>query len=278
MRQTGSCSPPIGWPGPDFNRSVFPQCFASPADCLHEYPRTALDIETFAHVVAHDLKAPLNGIASLVDFVVEDYGDRLDDEGRDQLRLIQAMAVRGVATVDALRQFARLSTVPVNPRRVDLAGACTRAATRVQARFPDIAVDVVVAPDLPAVSADPALVPLLLDALFTNAVQYDTRPHRTVRVAAADPTPHPVPSGHAACAVHDDGIGIPVEQREAVFALLKRLHGHDKFGGGVGAGLAHAKLIVERHGGAIWFEDVPAGTTVAFTLPAAPAASAGGAS
>ena len=42
-----------------------------------------MDIETFAHIVAHDLKAPLNGIASMVDFVVEDYADRLDDELRE---------------------------------------------------------------------------------------------------------------------------------------------------------------------------------------------------
>lgn len=232
---------------------------------------TRLDIETFAHVVAHDLKAPLNGIASLVEFVVEDYADRLDDEGREQLRLIQAMAARGVATVDALRQFARLSTVPLHPRPLDLAAAVARAMGRVRPRIAGVTVEAVVDPALPPVLADPALLPVLLDVLLTNAAQYDTRPHRTITVgpAAAD---RAVPDGQVAVAVHDEGIGLPADEREAVFAMLKRLHAHDRFGGGVGAGLALARVIVERHGGAIWFADTAPGATLVFTLPVAPAA------
>jgi light-regulated signal transduction histidine kinase (bacteriophytochrome) len=88
-----------------------------------------VDIETFAHLVAHDLKAPLNGIASMVDVVVEDYGARLDDQGRDHLRLIQSMATRSVAMLDALRQYSRISAAPLHLRTIDLGETAPRLRT-----------------------------------------------------------------------------------------------------------------------------------------------------
>ena len=202
-----------------------------------------MDIETFAHIVAHDMKAPLNGIASMVDFVVEDYGDRLDDEGREQLRLIQQMAVRGVAMVDGLRRFSRVASAPVQLRRLDLTAMAGRAVARSAALAPDATVRPRVAA-LPAVLGDPALVADVLTTLTDNAVLF-----------------------HQGAV-----IGIDPRFHDAVFEMFKRLHAADRFGGGVGAGLAVARAIVERHGGRLWIaHSSPAGTTVAFTLPAAPA-------
>lgn len=230
-----------------------------------------MDIETFAHIVAHDLKAPLNGIASMVEFVVEDYADRLDDDGREQLRLIREMAVRGVAMVDGLRRFSRVASAAVQPRRLDLAALAARAVARCAALVPDAEVRAHVAP-LPDVLGDPALVPDVLDALCSNAVRFHAGPVRDVTVAPYAATPDRLPEGHVAIAVTDTGIGIEPQWHEAVFDMFKRLHAPDRFGGGVGAGLAVARAIVERHGGRLWLADsTSAGTTMVFTLPAAPA-------
>lgn len=231
----------------------------------------SVDIETFAHVVAHDLKAPLNGIASMVEFFVEDYAERLDDDGREQLRLIQQMATRGVAMVDGLRRFARIAEATVQPRRLDLAAMATRAIARSAALVPEATVRAHV-DALPAVLGDPALVPDLLDALCGNAVRFSTSAVRDVTVAPLASAATPAPAGHVAVGVTDTGIGIEARHHEAVFDMFKRLHAPYAYGGGVGAGLAVARAIVERHGGRIWIAgSSPAGTTVAFTLPAAPA-------
>ncbi|MFN7977216.1 MAG: ATP-binding protein [Vicinamibacterales bacterium] len=230
-----------------------------------------MDIETFAHVVAHDLKAPLNGIASMVDFFVEDYAARLDDEGREQLRLIQQMAERGVAMVDGLRRFSRIAEAAVQPRRLDLTAMATRAVTRAAALVPDATVRAHVAP-LPAVLGDPALVPDLLDAICSNAVRFHTGTLRDVTVAPLAAPPASPPDGHVAIGVTDTGIGIEARYHDAVFDMFKRLHAPYAYGGGVGAGLAVARAIVERHGGRIWIAgSSSAGTTIAFTLPAVPA-------
>lgn len=230
-----------------------------------------MDIETFAHIVAHDMKAPLNGIASMIDFVVEDYADRLDDDGREQLRLIQQMASRGVRMVDGLRRFSRVAAAPYQPRRLDLAALAERSIARSTALVPEATVRAHVGV-LPAVLGDPALVPDLLDALTSNAVRFHHGPLREVVVAPLDAATPDVPAGHVAIAITDTGIGIAPKFQDAVFDMFKRLHAPDTFGGGVGAGLAVARAIVERHGGRIWIAGSgPAGTTVAFTLPAAPA-------
>jgi two-component system, chemotaxis family, sensor kinase Cph1 len=228
-----------------------------------------VDIDTFAHIVAHDLKAPLTGIASMVDFVVEDYADRLDDEGKAQLRLIQSMATRGVAMVDGLRQLSRVSTAPLHPRPLDLAALAPRLIEQARAAAPE-AVVVGHLTAGPAVLGDPALVPLMLSYLFANAVRFSERPRRQVWFGPVAASDAPVPAGHAVYAVRDDGIGIPAKFHTAVFDMFKRLHGVDRFGGGIGAGLALAHRIVERHGGRLWLTSTPGeGTTVAFSLPAA---------
>jgi signal transduction histidine kinase len=67
--------------------------------------------------------------------------------------------------------------------------------------------------------------------------------------------------------IQDNGIGIPAKHFQTIFRMFKRLHARDKYGGGVGAGLAIAKAIVERHGGRIWVEsESGVGTTFFFTL------------
>ncbi|MFN8644383.1 MAG: ATP-binding protein [Candidatus Binatia bacterium] len=230
-----------------------------------------MDIETFAHIVAHDLKAPLNGIASMVDIVVEDYGDRLDDDGRAQLRLLQSLAGRGVALIDGLRRYTRVTSAPVQLRSLDLTTLAHRAVAQAARLVPDVTVRAEVAP-LPAVQADPALIPDLLAALCANAVVFHTGLERVVRVAPLADPGRALPPGHVAIGVRDEGIGIDPKQHTAIFDMFKRLHAPDKFGGGAGAGLAVARAIVERHGGAIWVADSSTrGTTIAFTLPAAPA-------
>jgi len=68
--------------------------------------------------------------------------------------------------------------------------------------------------------------------------------------------------------VKDNGIGIPEKFSHAIFQIFRRLHGRDQFGGGTGMGLTIVKVIVERHGGRIWFDsELGRGTTFFMALP-----------
>ena len=229
-----------------------------------------MDLKTLAHLISHDLKAPLNGIYSLVEFLEEDYADRLDDDGREQLRLIRQLSARGIAKVEALGAYSRAATAPCVMRPLDLTGIATRVAATAAGRVAPCQTDVTIAGALPRVAGDPSLVPLLLDRLFANAFTFNTQPARHLWFGPLGDTTHDVPAGHVALAVRDNGIGIPERWHGGIFDLFKRLHGPDKFGGGAGVGLTVARLIVRRHGGEIWVDrSSEAGTTLAFTLPAA---------
>ena len=68
--------------------------------------------------------------------------------------------------------------------------------------------------------------------------------------------------------VRDNGIGIEARHRDRIFAIFKRLHPLEAFGGGSGAGLTIARKMVQQHGGLIWFDSQPGeGSTFFFTLP-----------
>lgn len=224
-----------------------------------------MTLEHFAHIVSHDLKGPLHGIASMVEFVVEDYGDRLDEPGREQLAMIQGLAGRAVAMIDALRRYSRVATADIRRRPLDLTAVVSRVVAEVARRHPHWTAVTEIAP-LPTVAGDPALVPLLFDALIDNALRYSDRTSRRVSVTSWRPEDL-VADGMVAIAVSDDGIGVPDRHRAEVFTMFKRLHAPDAYGGGIGAGLTVAQCIAERHGGRIWLEAQGPGTTVVVTLP-----------
>lgn len=224
-----------------------------------------MTLENFAHIVSHDLKAPLHGIASLVEFVVEDYGDRLEPEGRAQLAMVQSLAGRAVAMIDGLRRFSRVATADVRLRPLDLTAVLARVTADVLRRHPEWTATPVIT-TLPAVQGDPALIPLLFDVLVDNALRFSERETRRIEIAPYEAAP--APDGFVAIAVSDDGIGVPAKYRQDVFAMFKRLHPADAYGGGIGAGLAIAQCIAEAHGGRIYLADRDGpGATVVVTLP-----------
>lgn len=226
-----------------------------------------MTLEHFAHVVAHDMKAPLNGIASMVEIIVDDYGHCLDDDGRAQLQMVQGMAERAVAMVTGLRQFSRAVTAEVCPSTVDLAAMCRSAVEEARDNHPGVVVDLTTA-DVPGVNADPSLAAMLVTHLVENALTFGDRPERRLTLSNRPAPTRPVAPGHVAVSLRDNGIGVPEKFQTAIFDMFKRLHGPDRYGAGVGAGLAVAKAIVERHGGDIWVEsDGTSGTAVWFTLP-----------
>jgi chemotaxis family two-component system sensor kinase Cph1 len=115
---------------------------------------------------------------------------------------------------------------------------------------------------LPIVAADKRQLAQLFQNLIGNALKFRGQKPPRVHVAAAR-------DDHGWCfSVRDNGIGIPPESHERIFAMFERLHGRSQYPG-TGMGLAICKKIVERHGGRIWVESEPGqGCTFCFTIPA----------
>jgi light-regulated signal transduction histidine kinase (bacteriophytochrome) len=232
-----------------------------------ELSRSNVDLDSFAHAAAHDLKEPLRGIANTATFIAEDDADRLDPLTARRLAAIQRLAARMDELLNALLYYSRLGRTELSREAVDLRAAVLRALEVAGPRLTESSVEV----DLPepggTVAADPVLLDQVLVNLLVNAAKY-AHPDRARRVAVGlapglDGGPEP------AMFVRDNGIGMPPHLREQAFQLFRRLHPAANGLDGSGAGLAIVRRIVERHGGQVWADGSPGGgTTVWATFPA----------
>lgn len=225
--------------------------------------RSHAELDTFAYVVSHDLKEPLRGIHNYAEMLREDYGDKLDEEGRGRLDTLSRLTQRMDDLLDSVLEYSRLGRTEFEDSEVDLnevvAGAIEVLRPRIQAHRAEIRIP---AP-LPTVRGDRVRLGEILVNLLSNAIKYNDKVEKWVEIGAESLGS----SGSYIFYVRDNGIGIRPEHTEQIFQIFRRLHARDEFGGGAGAGLTITKKIIERHGGKIWVESTPGqGSTFRFTL------------
>lgn len=237
-----------------------------------ELSRSNDELDAFAYAAAHDLREPVRGVEQLADFLLEDHGESLGEEGRAKLQTILRLADRMDGLLSSLLEYAELGESAWKRTGVHLPTLVADVEELLAVRLtPETTIDV----EDVTVEADESGLRQLLLNLVWNAVKYTEGTAHveigTRRLSEIDDVPveRSVVADHDPIAVfvRDQGIGIPSEYHETVFDLFRRLHGKDDFGGGNGAGLALCRRIVERHGGTIWLESEPgAGSTFWFTL------------
>ncbi|MDD7964834.1 sensor histidine kinase [Actinomycetospora lemnae] len=229
-----------------------------------ELARSNAELDTFAYAASHDLKEPLRAIAQTAGFVLED-APALDAESLRRLRTICLLAVRMDELLDSLLRYSQVGRGDLDPVVVDLEGVLDEVAAVVAERCRDAGVELRRDGRLPAVRGDRVQLGEVLTNLVVNAVKYAADEPRWVEVGLG---PLPPGSGEHDCAVYvrDNGVGIPPERRDQVFAPFQRLH--PGRADGVGMGLAISRRIVERHGGRIGVESAEGqGSSFWFTLP-----------
>jgi signal transduction histidine kinase len=224
------------------------------------------DQEDFSHMVMHDLKEPLRGIAATAKFVMDDYGKQLPPEGHKQLETLVRLPARMATMLDSLMTYARLSRADLKMVPHDVGNVVSEVVDSLRPWLAQRQAEVIVATPLPTLLCDRVHLQQVYNNLITNAVKYNDSESKRVEVGMR-------PDG--VLYVKDNGIGIPPNQVGQLFRMFRRLHPQDRYGGGTGAGLALIKKAIERQGGQIWLESTPGeGTTFFFTLCTEPPATA----
>jgi GAF domain-containing protein len=220
------------------------------------------ELDSFVYTVSHDLKAPLVTIQGMSGMVLEEYTDKLDDDGRHYLERIVANTQQMERLILDLLALSRSGREGQPPQEVDLAEVvdeCVAAlAERLEARSIKVAVG-----DLPRVWAVRVQMDQVFKNLMTNAIKYmgDTEAPAIEIGAMTRPSEFEI-------WVRDTGIGIDAAYHEKVFEIFQRLKEVEAEGSGVG--LPIVKKIVQGAGGRIWVESAPGqGSTFRFTWPAA---------
>ena len=224
------------------------------------------ELEAFSYSVAHDLRAPLRGIDGFSQALLEDYGDKLDDEGKQHLRFVRESAQQMAHLIDDLLTLSRVTRSELRREPVDLTGLVRAALAHAAKVHPDRRVETVVADGLTA-EGDARMLKAALDNLLGNAWKFtNRRAQARIEVGAA------VEDGERAFFVRDNGVGFDMAHAAKLFGVFQRLHSSAEFEG-TGIGLATVQRIIQRHGGRIWAESQPDhGATFYFTLNDAPVA------
>jgi len=215
------------------------------------------ELESFAYIVSHDLRAPLRSIDGFGRILAERYGEVIDAQGQDYLARVRNAAARMDALIDALLKMSRISRGEFRRTPLDLSRMAREVLGELRQSEPQREVAVRVAPGLQA-EGDAALVRNLLENLIGNAWKF------TANTAGATIEFGAEPGG--VFFVADNGAGFNADYAGKLFRPFQRLHRDDEFKGH-GVGLASVRRIVERHGGTISAQGRPGGgATFRFTL------------
>lgn len=217
--------------------------------------RVNRDLQQFASVVSHDLKAPLRAISGRVGMLSEDLGGNVASEVQEHLSTLQnrVKAMEGIIT--GLLQYSR-SVQKSNPRNVSVRDLVLQQLDSMD--IPD-GFTIEVGAELPPVTADPLQLGQIFTNLIDNGIRHHDRPSGHISV-------HGRKNGtHHEFFIADDGPGIPEEERQRVFEMFEsgRHHG----AGSTGIGLALVRKLVEENGGAIYLDSGSRGSTFTFTWP-----------
>jgi PAS domain S-box-containing protein len=218
------------------------------------------ELESFSYSVSHDLRAPLRAIDGFALMIEEDYGERLDAEGRRYLSVIRDNSKRMGELIDDLLAFSRLGRLPVVSHEINvesLVREVVEEAVRGQVPAPSIAIG-----GLPPTQGDRVLLRQVWTNLISNAIKYSSK--------SAQPR---IEVSGQQCAVEnlysvrDNGVGFNMDYADKLFGVFQRLHRAGEFSG-TGVGLAIVHRIVSRHGGRVWAEaKVDEGAVFSFALP-----------
>jgi signal transduction histidine kinase len=218
------------------------------------------ELDAFAYSVSHDLRAPLRSIDGFSQVLLEDYGTRLDESGRDSLQRVRAASQRMATLIDDLLKLARVTRAEMRTEVVDLSKIAGDIVAELRRSTPERQVDFAIAQGLEA-RGDPRLLRVVLDNLLRNSWKYTAKqPRPRVEFAAAQE------NGERVFLVRDNGAGFDMQYADKLFGVFQRLHSDADFEG-TGVGLATVRRIINRHGGRIWAESaVDRGATFYFTL------------
>lgn len=228
---------------------------------MAELERSNRELDDFAYIASHDLKEPLRGIHNYATFLLEDYADKLGDEGKRYLDSMKQLAQRMETLINTLLRYSRLGRAELDTESCDMEEVVNDALSSLGTLLREAHGQVSIVGKLPVTVCDRVLATEVFYNLIANAMKYNENEQKTVEIGVAESP------GASLFYVRDNGIGIPEKHFDGIFRIFKRLHGQGKYGEGSGAGLTIVKKIIERHGGRIWLESsLGKGTTFFFTL------------
>ena len=220
-------------------------------------------LENFAHVAAHDIKAPLNTISSFAGLIKSKYQDKFNEEEANYLDIILSSSSNLQQIVNDLLKFSSLTQHLPDPKPIDINEIMKVVQNNLYFNLENKQADFIQTKKMPLVRGHKSLITQLFQNIISNSLKH-SKPNEInkIKIDWEDKN-----NQFMQFTIEDNGIGIPAENLKAVFDLFKTFNVPET-GVSTGIGLATCKKIVEFYKGEIWISSEPEiGTKVFFTLP-----------
>jgi two-component system sensor kinase FixL len=225
---------------------------------LADVRKVNAELADFAYIVSHDLKAPLRAISSLAGWLAEDYADKIDDHGKEQLQLLLKRTKRMHNLIDGILAYSRLGRIKPVLVEIDSHEAACQV---IESLAPPENISIRIEGRLPRVVYDRTHFEQLIQNLCSNALKHLGRPRGQVSISCAE-----LPQSWEYC-VRDDGAGIEPRHFDRVFKIFQTLKPRDELES-TGIGLTIVKKTAEIYGGSVRLESEPGhGAAFFFTVP-----------
>ena len=229
------------------------------ANKTRELAQSNAELQQFAYVASHDLQEPLRMVASYTQLLGKRYRGKLDQDADEFIGYAVDGATRMQRLIRDLLEYSRVGAERQSFEETDCELVFQQAMQNLSASIRERHAEVTHDP-LPIVQASPTHLTQIFQNLIGNALKFHGDAPPKIHVGAKA-----LPDGWE-FSVRDNGVGMPGDQLDRIFAIFQRLHGQSEYPG-TGIGLAICKRIVGKYGGQIWAESEPGqGSTFYFTL------------
>lgn len=219
------------------------------------------ELDQFAYVASHDLKAPLRAIANLSEWIEEDIKDFLTLDTQYQMNLLRGRVHRLEALIDGLLAYSRIGRSQLTRATVSISALLDEV---IDSLSPPQTFKIEIEPNMPTLLTERLPLEQVFSNLISNAIKHHPKTDGRIQISCCEM------GNFYQLAVADDGSGIAPEYYEKVFGIFQTLEARDK-SENTGIGLAIVKKIVESQGGTVWLESqVGKGATFHFTWPKQP--------
>ena len=209
------------------------------------------ELEAYAHSIAHNLRAPLRGIAGLSDLIEAEESEHLSPEGKAHLARVRKAMVRMDALIVGLLEYSRVSREEYRHEPIALEDVVEEAVRREHHELTSKNAALTIEKPMPVILGHrPALMEVLTQ-LLSNALKFvpsDRNP--VIRITAK------LLEDKVLVTVEDNGIGVEAEYQDRIFGVFERL-GHQELVPGTGIGLAIVRKCMERMGGTVGVDSIP---------------------
>ncbi|MYA28611.1 MAG: PAS domain-containing protein [Nitrospira sp. SB0666_bin_27] len=232
------------------------------ANKTRELAQSNAELQQFAYVASHDLQEPLRMVSSYTQLLGKRYRGKLDQDADEFIGYAVDGATRMQRLIRDLLEYSRVGAERQSFEETDCELVFQQAMQNLSASVLERHAEVTHDP-LPIVRASPTHLTQIFQNLIGNALKFQGDAPPKIHVGAKA-----LPDGWE-FSVRDNGVGMPGDQLDRIFAIFQRLHGQSEYPG-TGIGLAICKRIVGKYGGQIWVESEPGqGSTFYFTLTTA---------